>query len=104
MDRHARTAHVALLKLLIRIALFLGLVGSGVLLLASWAEAEERKSSSRFHTSLAYQQTCSRCHEAEPASKHSDAEWEQLLQRMDGRAHLTTREHREMLAYLESMN
>ena len=40
MGHHARAAHSTLLKLLIRIALFLGLIGGGVLALPHLASGQ----------------------------------------------------------------
>jgi len=48
-----------------------------------------------------WEQTCSRCHNARPATTYSKAQWTVVVQHMRTRAYLTGGEARALLAFLQ---
>jgi nitrate/TMAO reductase-like tetraheme cytochrome c subunit len=76
----------------------------------AWAQPQEKAQTSSEDTSVnnglsgqeLWSMNCRRCHNLQPSTMYSDAQWDVILHHMRVRANLTGEDHRAILEFLKS--
>jgi nitrate/TMAO reductase-like tetraheme cytochrome c subunit len=76
----------------------------------AWAQSQEKAQASSGETPAnngpsgeeLWSTNCRRCHNIQPSTMYSDAQWEVILHHMRVRANLTGEDHRAILEFLKS--